>query len=55
MFPVWIYIVAALSIALTAFGLGQLVPGLGMGFATLASLLWTVYCVSRARRSTTRS
>jgi len=44
------YGLVAVLIALTAFGLGQLVPGLGMPFAIAASIGWTAYTASRQRR-----
>jgi hypothetical protein len=40
---------AALLIALTAFALGQVRPGLGMGFVVLATTLWTAWSVNRQR------
>ena len=50
MLPVWVYVIVALAIAVTAFGIGQLVPGLGMVFTALASTLWVAYSVARQRR-----
>lgn len=50
MFPLWVYFVAAIGIALIAFGIGQVVPGLGGAFVALASSLWTAYAVARQRR-----
>lgn len=50
MFPVWIYAVAALAIAVIAFALGQVVPGLGVPFVILASTLWTAWSFNRQRR-----
>jgi len=50
MFPVWVYIVIALVIALLAFGIGQLVPGLGVAFVALATTLWTAFAVNRGRK-----
>ena len=40
----------ALAIAVIAFGVGQLVPGLGMVFTALASTLWVAYSVARQQR-----
>ena len=50
MFPVWVYFVVALAIALLAFGIGQLVPGLGVPFVALASTGWVAWSASRGRR-----
>ena len=50
MFPIWVYFAVALAIALIAFAIGQMVPGLGVPFMALASTMWTAYSVSRARR-----
>jgi hypothetical protein len=51
MFPVWIYFVVALGIALVAFAIEQVASGIGMAFVALTSTMWTAYSVSRARRS----
>jgi hypothetical protein len=48
-FPLWVYGIAALLIALTAFALGQVRPGLGMGVVILATTLWTAWSVNRQR------
>ncbi|WP_242138659.1 hypothetical protein [Sphingomonas sp. TREG-RG-20F-R18-01] len=50
MFPTWMYVAVAFSIALVAFGIGQIVPGLGVAFVALASTLWTAYAVSRRQQ-----
>lgn len=50
MFPIWVYLLVAAAIALVAFGVGQIVPGLGVAFVVLASTMWTAYSVSRQRR-----
>lgn len=50
MYSMWIYVAAAAAIALIAFGIGQLVPGLGVAFAALASTMWTAYAVRRQQR-----
>ena len=50
MFPVWLYFAVALAIAAIAFGLGQLVPGLGVPFVALASTVWTAFVVYHQRR-----
>ena len=49
MLPIWVYFVVAVAIALTAFAIAQLVPGLGVAFVALASTLWTAYAASRYR------
>lgn len=48
--PIWVYLVVALAIALVAFGIGQVLPGLGVPFVALASTLWVAYAVSSARK-----
>jgi hypothetical protein len=48
-FPLWVYGVAALLIALIAFGLSQVQPGLGMAFVAIATTLWTAWSVNRQR------
>jgi hypothetical protein len=48
--PIWVYLVVAIAIAFVAFGIGQVVPGLGVPFVILASTLWAAYSVSRARK-----
>ena len=50
MFPIWVYFAVALAIALIAFAIGQMVPGLGVSVVALASTMWTAYSVNRARR-----
>ena len=50
MFPIWIYLTVAVLIAATAFGIGQLAPGFGVGFMAAASGLWIGYSVHRAKR-----
>jgi len=49
MFSTWVYLVAALAIALAAFALGQLVPGAGVPFVAFATTAWTAYVVARSR------
>lgn len=51
MFPVWVYLAVAFAIALIAFGIGQVVPGLGVPFVALASTAWVAYSASRYRRT----
>jgi hypothetical protein len=48
--PIWVYLVVAIAIAFVAFGIGQVVPGLGVPFVILASTLWAAHSVSRARK-----
>lgn len=50
MFSTRFYVFVALVIALTAFGIGQIVPGFGIFFVILASTLWVAYSVRRQRR-----
>ena len=40
MYPIWFYFVVAAVIALIAFAIGQIVPGLGVAFVALASTMW---------------
>lgn len=50
MFPVWVYFVVALGIALIAFPIEQVASGIGMTFVALTSTMWTAYSISRAKR-----
>ncbi len=50
MFPVWVYFVVALGIALVAFAIEQLASGIGMVFVAFTSIMWTSYSISRAKR-----
>lgn len=50
MLPMWVDVVVALAIAVMAFGIAQLVPGLGIVFTAFASTLWVAYSVARHRR-----
>ncbi len=50
MFPVWVYFVVALGIALIAFAIEQVASGIGMAFVALTSTMWTAYSISRAKR-----
>lgn len=50
MLPMWVHVIVALAIAAMVFGIGQLVPGLGMVFTALASTLWVAYSDARQRR-----
>jgi hypothetical protein len=54
MFPIWVYIVVALGIALVAFVIEQVAPGIGMAFVVLTSTMWTAYSISRTRRIRSR-
>lgn len=49
MFPVWIYLAVAFAIALIAFGMAQIVPGLGVVFVALTSMAWVAYSANRHR------
>jgi hypothetical protein len=51
MFPIWVYIVAALRIALVAFVIEQVGSGIGMAFVALTSTMWTAYSICQVRRS----
>ncbi|SDD12044.1 hypothetical protein SAMN05444678_10977 [Sphingomonas sp. YR710] len=42
--------IVALSIAVTAFALGQFVKGAGVIFVIMASTMWTAYSASRQSR-----
>ena len=55
MFPIWVYFAVAVAIAIVAFGIGQLVPGLGVAFVALASTMWTAFAVYRGRRAARNS
>jgi uncharacterized protein YceK len=46
----WIYFAVAALIALAAFGIGQILPGLGVPFTALASTLWVAYSVNRQKK-----
>ena len=50
MLPMWVYGLVALAIALIAFGIGQVMPGMGVPFVALAATCWTAYAANRARR-----
>ena len=50
MVSTWVYFAAAAVIAIVAFLLGQLVPGLGVVFVGLATTLWVAFSVSRQRK-----
>ena len=49
MLPLWVYAVVAIFIALMAFVVGQLVPGLGVPVVALGSTLWVAYAVYRGK------
>jgi hypothetical protein len=55
MFPTWVYLVAAATIALVAFGLGQIVPGLGIWFAIPATMMWVAWSANHQRKVGPRS
>ena len=50
MFPVRVYLAVAFVIAFAAFGIGQIVPGLGVAFVALASTAWAAFSASRYRK-----
>jgi hypothetical protein len=50
MSPVWIYLVVAAVIAGLAFAIGQIVPGAGVPFALVASLISVAVAAHRKRR-----
>jgi hypothetical protein len=50
MFSIRVYLAVAAAVALAAFGVGQIAPGLGVAFAVLVSTLWAAYCARRHRR-----
>jgi hypothetical protein len=50
MFPVWVYLAVACAIALIAYLIGQIFPGLGVAFVALTSTAWVAYSVSRNPR-----
>jgi hypothetical protein len=47
MFPVRVYFAVACAIALVAFAIGQIFPGLGVPFVALTSTAWAAYSASR--------
>jgi len=49
MVPLWVYPIVALAIALIAFGIGQVFPGMGIIFVGLATTMWAAYSVNRQR------
>jgi hypothetical protein len=51
MFPMSIYLIVAASIALIAFGIGHVIPGLGVAFVAVASTLWAAYSTKRQKDS----
>lgn len=51
MLSTWIYLAVAAAMAVTAFAIGQFVPGMGAPFAALATTLWVAYSVARRRKA----
>ncbi len=49
-FPLWVFAVVALLIALIALALAQIVPGSGMMFVVGATILWMAFVQIRGRR-----
>ena len=45
--PIWVYLAAALAIALVAFELSKVHPGAGMSFVIVAAIVWTASVASR--------
>jgi len=43
------YLAVAAAIALVAFAIGQVLPGMGVAFAILASALWVAWSVRRSK------
>lgn len=52
MFPVSVYVAVAFAIALAAFGIGQIAPGLGVAFVALTCTGWAAYATHRRRPMT---
>lgn len=50
MFPIWAYFAVALAIALIAFGIAQMAPGLGTPFVIFTSISWAAYSANRRHR-----
>lgn len=48
--PIWLALLVAGVIALTAFALGQLIEGAGVMFVIVASTGWVAYSAMRQRR-----
>ena len=46
-FPIWVFAVVAMAIALTAFAAGQMEPGIGVAFTAFATTLWVAYVAKR--------
>jgi len=51
MFPTWVYLAVAAAIALIAFAIAQVAPGLGIWFVIPASLMWTAWAANRRRNA----
>lgn len=50
MLPMWVYLAVAALIAMVAFGVGAVAPGMGVVVVAGASGLWTAWCAERAAR-----
>jgi hypothetical protein len=48
-FPMWVFAIVAIAIALVAFGLGQIWQGAGVPFVAAASMIWVAYVSRRGR------
>ena len=51
MFPMWVYLTVAASIAAIAFGIGHFIPGFGVAFVAVATTMWTAYLRKRQTNS----
>ena len=45
-----LYVAVAAAIAASAFGIGQIWPGMGVPFVALATTLWTAFAVRTERK-----
>jgi L-lactate permease len=48
--PIWPYLVVAAGIAVTAYGIAQVVSGGGIPFVMVANLVWMAFSVSYQRK-----
>ena len=51
MLPLWVFFIVAAAIALAAFAVGQVAPGLGVAFVAGVTTLWMAYSASQARKA----
>jgi hypothetical protein len=47
-YPIWMFVVVALAIALAGFGVAQWQPGSGMMVVAVAATLWVAFVQARA-------